>query len=388
MNDDEYGLTLLEPLRGEPSGPPSIDVPKAMREGRRRRGRRWWAGGAAVLAVLAGGGLLLAPAADKDPGPTLPPDPKVPTSCTTQRLPTGGLRSVELTGSDSAGRWHVGLNDPVEGGVQSPVVIWHDGKLMEKAPIPVRQLTLHDINATGVAVGYTDGNKSRAYAYRDGVFHRLKGDIARAIQINDSGVIVGSLGERDAWIPVRWRSLDAEPEPLAAPPGTGQLRAVVDLDENGTVVADYLDVQGVKTYLWLPDGTVREVPKPPQTPAGEFRPVTLRFGWLYGLFDADEPGSEGVYRYEPRSATWQRVVEGNRAQIGTAAPTGWGRAGFGDPRIVFGSTVVDLPHDTASSAFYYVTRVSADAHTLSGYYTVSTGSDPTAALIPLLWRCE
>jgi hypothetical protein len=53
MNDDEYGTLLLRPLVAEPAGAPRVEVPRAMRDGRRLRRVRWWSS----IAAPAGYGL-------------------------------------------------------------------------------------------------------------------------------------------------------------------------------------------------------------------------------------------------------------------------------------------------------------------------------------------
>ncbi|GAA2613131.1 hypothetical protein [Paractinoplanes durhamensis] len=406
MNDDDYGTSLLEPLRGEPGGLPAIDVPKAMRDGRRMR-RRWWVGGSGLLAAasaaLVGGSLLLAPATDgtPDPGPSLPPDPVVPAACTLTQLPRGGHRSVEVYGTDAAGRWQVGIVDPVSGGAQSPVVIWHDGKIVEQAVAPVKQTVLYDINASGVAVGYSQSGTHYPYVYQNGEFRRLKGGAGEASKINDDGLIVGKLFQKGGiGVPVRWRSADAEPEPLTVPPGSGRsepkspgakyLYGFFDLAEDGTILGIQTDIDG-RSFLWMPDGTVHDIGKPPGTTGidGRFGPTALRFGWVYGRFTAlttlnghgvGSPNSpdSAMYRYEPHSGTWQKLPG--------AATTG----GSG-PQVIIGATVVELPTDPAlvqaGQGTFDVAAVSADGRTVAGN-ALSNRSDPAVPFQPLIWRCE
>jgi hypothetical protein len=399
MNDDEYGTILLEPLRGEPGGASAVDVPQAMRDGRRLRQRRWWAGGsgllAALVAALVGGGLLLAPGDNDTPKPKLilPPDPPVPAACTLTNLPQAGYRSVEVDGTDSTGRWQVGLVDPVAGGTRSPALVWHDGKVVEKVPNPIKELTLHDINSSGVAVGYQDGGTPYPYALRNGEFVRLKGGAGKAVRINDDGTIVGSLGTNQTAVPVRWRSVDAEPERLTVPAGAGLPLAVTDLSEDGTILGT--SGYGQEAVLWLADGTVRKVGTPPAGADGHFVATGMRYGWLYGEFlvlkiingniegvDATSPLA-ATYRYEPYSETWQRVAAAGAAE---------GMPGMTDaPKILIGPKTITLPTNQESVLGglrgFSVQRVTEDGRTVIGN-ALSNRSDPTVPFAPLIWRCE
>ncbi|GIF24730.1 hypothetical protein BJ973_008209 [Actinoplanes tereljensis] len=399
MNDDDYGMTLLEPLRGEPSGQPAIDVPKAIRDGRRLRGRRWWTGGllAGLVATLVGGSLLLAPGQDDNPHPkpSLPPDPAVPASCTLHELPNGGHRLVHLNGSDAAGRWQVGTADPNAGGTQSPAMIWHDGKLVAQAPTPVRHLVLWDINSSGVAVGSSEsgGSTNYPYVYRNGTFHRLKGGTGLAVQINDDGVIVGKLGKYGSEVPVRWASPEAEPEELTRPAGETNLHGIYDLAEDGTAVGSYIG-RTTKNYLWRPDGTVRELDTPPlQKPeGGELWVVGLRFGWVYAMFSDINGPDDGLYRQDVRGGAWQRITHNSAAaQYGVSAPATMGAMLSPVPVVVIGSRTVDLPSGPLTGTgpvIFGLNGVSADARVVSGNAVRTDTSNPSAPEQPVIWRCE
>jgi hypothetical protein len=404
MNDDEYGMTLLAPLRGEPAAPPAIDVPKAMRDGRRLRGRRWWAGGSALLAALVGGSLLLAPGSGEEPRPTprLPPDPTLPATCTLSRLPMGSHPSAEVNGGDASGRWHVGNASPASKGTESPMLIWHDGKLVTQAPTPLKHLKMYDVNAAGVAVGYNSGGVIYPYAFQNGKFVRLKGGIGEAVAINDDGTIVGALGHTntfDGAVPVRWKSVDAEPERLKQPGGSAKFVKVVDVSEAGTILGEYNNPGGVG-YLWQSDGG-RWMESPPRS-AGEqpiFRPYVQRFGWVYAqvltlqsqVRDSGEPAPPiyqpaGTYRYEPHSHTWQKLTDGMIERSG-ALMLDMDQ----DPAIFVGPKLLKVPRDPKSiesglDAFVLKTS-SEDGRTVAGY-AINAHADLSLPYQPILWRCE
>lgn len=384
MNDDDYGALLLRPLAGEPTGPPGIDLPRAMREGRRMRRRRWWPGLAALLASLTAalvtGNLLLAPAGTRPkPKPTLPPEPVVPAACTVSPLPDGGHRTVTVTGGDSTGRWHIGSAAPAAGD-KGPMLIWHDGKLVAQIAPPGGDATLHDINSSGVAVGSNNSDwDTYPFVYRNGRIERLKGGRGQAYAINDSGEIVGTVGVNNRH-PVRWKSADAEPETLPMPPGE-TIQFVLDVAADGTIAGMQLS----DTYVWSPDGKVRKLTPP--SPDGVFRPGSFGFGWLYGV-----SLQAGVYRYEPHTGTWQHLTDaGHRAQFpGTGA--GDAQVSGKDELSVFvGREVLRLGGNPITSQpdkyFFEITAVSADAHVVAGF-GLSNQSNPAQPFRPFIWRCR
>jgi len=389
VNYDEYGTTLLRPLAGEPAGPPRIDLPRAMREGRRLRRRRWGSGIAALLATLAavlvGSNLLLAPAAPAPtptPKPTLPPDPVVPAACTVSPLPDGGHRSVAVTGGDSTGRWHVGTATP-NAGDKGPMLIWHDGKLVAQIAPPNGDARLHDINSSGVAVGSNNSDwDTYPFVYRNGKIERLKGGRGVASAINDAGEIVGTIGVNNRH-PVRWKTADAEPETLPMPPGA-TIQFVLDVAPDGTISGMYLS----DTFVWSPDGKVRKLTPP--TPDGIFRPgsESFGFGWLYGV-----SLQAGVYRYEPHTGTWQHLTDaGHKAQF---PGTGSGDAqvsGKDELSVFVGRQVLRLGRnpikDQPGNYSFEITTISADGHVVAAFAN-SLHENPAAQPDrSFIWRCR
>jgi hypothetical protein len=418
MSDEEYGAQLLRPLRGEPGGASLIDVPKAMRDGRRMRNRRWLLGGgllATVTAALVTGSLLISPAQhDK---PVLPPDPPLPKACTLANLPLGKYKSAEVAGGDSTGRWQFGLSNPVVNTGPQRLLIWHDGRLTGEAKLPGIELTMADVNSSGVVVGdghHRTGDTSnfRPYVYRDGKISLLKGGLGRAVAINDDGVIVGQIVDGDREVAVRWRAPDAAPEPLPMPP-KGAWSNATTIAPDGTIAGyvGYLGPGAKDTeatgrevgngYLWRPDGTVRMLEAPPTAddPLSTVSPIVFRFGWLYadqnvaiGTDHDIHASAARLYRYDPGSDTWQKLTD-DRGFVQIPGPgRGSQYEGLSSvPRVYVGARILDLPMSAPvtdpdiDSAL--VAAISDDAHVLPGW-AVSGDTDPKQPFRPIIWRCR
>jgi hypothetical protein len=412
MNDDEYGTLLLRPLAGEPAGPPLIDVARAMREGRRMRRRRWAFGGgflAVFTATLVTGSLLIAPATPHKP--VLPPDPPLPKSCTLAALPTGRYHSAEVVGGDSTGRWHFGQSNPQANTGTQHTLVWHDGALAGDAAQPGTEVNLRAINSSGVIVGEVNDKKTgiRPYVYRNGKFSPLKGGVGEALAINDDGTIVGRLGSDTHPVLVRWRSADAEPEPLRIPEGSPIAMYNLAIGPDGTVagvvilpLAPGATFAETATYLWLPDGTTRRITAPPpaRDTLSALNPLTFRNGWLYAeqvLSDRSDntPVIAGIQlvRYDPASGTWQKIG-GDRFTDGPQLPSS-GRsflhAGTIRPRVYVGTAVLDLPltmplaDPEVDNAM--LQSISDDAHTVTGVLSRGGSGDPSQPDRPVIWRC-
>lgn len=383
------------------------------------RNRRWLFGGGLLAAITAGlvtGSLLILPAQhDK---PVLPPDPPLPKACTLASLPLGKYKSAEVAGGDSTGRWQFGLSNPVVDTGPQRLLIWHDGRLTGEAELPGIELTMADVNSSGVVVGdghHRTGDTSnfRPYVYRDGKISLLKGGLGRAVAINDDGVIVGQLVDGNREVAVRWRSPDAQPEPLPMPP-KGVRSDATTIAPDGTIAgyvgyiepgAKNVEVSGREAgngYLWLPDGTVRMLEAPPTAddPLSTVTPIVFRFGWLYADQNVavetgtDIQASRGLlYRYDPLSDTWQKLADGQRV-FGQVPGPGRGSPYEGldsVPKVYIGGRLLTLPMSApiadpqVDSAL--VAAISDDAHVLPGW-TVSGQTDPTQPFRPIIWRCR
>lgn len=404
MNDD-LAVRLLEELRADPPGPPALDVPRMMAEGRRRRRLRRWSGGvavAAVTAVAAGGGTMAVSALrdGPDPAPTTPPPttvaaapPAVPTGCKVTLLPTGGVGKALVTGGDPSGRYLAGRVYPDGAGVRT--VLWKDGRPAPGATIPGSDASFDDITTAGVAVGtgFDGRGRQQAYVYRDGAVTRLRGGEAGAAAINEAGVIVGSVGEIYSGRPARWSSAGAAPTRLAMPAGfdVGEARGIA---EDGTIVG----VVGRRAmestgHLWSPDGTGLLLPLPTVSgrKATAFWPESITDGRIVGraVFDAADGGTRtfASMRYRIADGRYERLpVTLGPPAIGAA--NGWVLAttGRSEPVIVAGSRVVKLPR-YAGLREYEVSSFSADGKVAGGYTTDSSG-EVGVDNRPLMWTCR
>jgi len=384
-----------------------------MEDGRRRR--LGWSAVLIAIALAAGlGGTVLfqtqGPTAPSSRSTTLrgslppPKDPGAWSSCTAGPLPMGRNRDVVVTGGDSAGRWQIGAAQP---GPQGRAVVWHDGKLVGEADKVHAAINLADINSSGVAVG-TDQSKDIAkggppvdevpYVYRNGVFSKLRGGNGRAVAINDAGVIAGELDLPGVTLPVRWKSLDAQPELLSLPAGT-EGGGVKDIAADGTIAGYENTGPG---YLWRADGSMHRI-DPPAIPGipvtGVLSPAKFRFGWLIAgvqvyyydpVVNASRAPSDRVrgerqmeFRYRPQPAGWELLSDGIEA-------TPEGEAGT-SPGIWVGPARRSLPTYQPAvklkSTTYVVPYISEDGYTVAG---TALGDDPgsNAPQLPIIWHCR
>ncbi|MEV4275745.1 hypothetical protein [Actinoplanes xinjiangensis] len=402
---DERAVRLLRPLREEPEGPPRIDVPRTMVEGRRRRVLRRWSGGAALITLtsVAAGGGTLAVSALREPVPvptvtataTATPSqvaaaPAVPTGCKVTRLPTDGARKAVLTAGDPSGRY---LGGRTYGTGAGPIV-WKDGRIFARPRLTGEDAGLNDINSSGVAIGSAFlGQRQQGYVYRDGRVTELDGRHTAPLAINDAGVIVGAIGEVLHEAPVRWDSPGAKAVRLPMPAGMTSGRADA-VDEDGTVVgriaADSRELDS--GYLWLPDGTGRamEMPEIEGGPADYFWPDSISNGWVAGrAVDDRADGSRWftAMRYRIADGSWEKLPENVFPNL--IAANGWvagGPTGRDEaPIITAGSEVVRLPrYKTAKE--YEISTFSADGRRLGGYITDMEGE--LVGNEPLLWTCR
>jgi uncharacterized membrane protein len=306
---------LLRALDDEPRTPSTVDVARAMADGRRKRRTRRAAyagaatatafavvGASVVAGGLAGGGdpKVVATgtpgaAASKSPKPKgayeIPgapgwkaPAASPPTRCVIEQLPTpDGEPMALVSGSDPTGKYQVGRSYPKGGGYVATV--WVDGKAVKvDLPGDMEEL-LGDANSAGTAVGWSyasSGEEDDAgpvpYAYHNGEIVKLKGvKYGSAFAVNEAGAIVG---EEAGKYPVVWTSVTAKPIRLPVPAGTESATAN-DIDEDGTVVGDV----DRRAYVWFADGTHRALPVPEVDgkPADAAMVSKIRNGWAIGL---------------------------------------------------------------------------------------------------------
>nr|MDT0657838.1 hypothetical protein [Micromonospora sp. DSM 115978] len=426
---DEYAITLLRRLDDEPGGPSRVDLLRAIAEGRRRRKVRRiaGAGGAAALtvAMLAAVPVLMntgqAPehaagsATSAHPAPTgaatassgtaSPGAPATYGGARAEAVPPprkcgaillevpGGVSMSLVTGMDPTGRVILGRSYPAGGDGSYPMLIWRDGKPAE-VKVPGDDQILSDADSTGVAVGwgYLDGG-SRAFVVRDGrTSELLGGKSGQAVAINEAGRIAGTL---DGSQPVVWPSESDRPVTLALPKVTWSGEAV-DIDEDGTVVAAVLGVNGddqVRAYLWTSDGSGRLLPLPTVQgkPAVSFRPLSVRNGWVTGLAAMTAGGTDQAtvpVRYNLATGTF---VDFPDLALGPRAGNaqGWvvGSTDAGHAGLLTDSGLLLLPDfaKPRESTSNLALAVSDDGRTIVGQAEARDGSGQPRAMV---WRCQ
>jgi len=404
----------LRSLDEEPPTPSSVDVRRAIADGRRRRARRG-AGyaGAATLTVfavvgasVAAGGLFTdaRPNAGASGSPkasyTIPgiagwtaPPATAPSSCALERLPVPDNAPMALTaGADPAGRYIVGRTYPKAGGYQA--VIWHDGNVTKVMLPGDLEEQLQDVNSTGTAVGWSYQDTGPVpYVYRDGRVSQLPGvKHGSALAINDAGAIVG---DDSAGAALLWPSATAEPIRLPLPAGASAATAN-DIDEDGTVVGS---IDRKRPYVWFADGTHRELPMPTLDgkPAVSARVFTIRNGWATGVASTStdrekgDPTGKGApagpIRWNVRTGE-VRVFDQLGIQASTANALGWpiGTDKQGRAVLVTDTATVALPglagHQPGGLSDI-PTTLSDDGRTITGQ-----SDDANGTIQAVVWRCR
>jgi len=217
----------------------------------------------------------------------------VPTSATaaaacridTLPVPAGTISSNVIAG-DSTGRYLVGsaLVATDEGSTSGPL-LWVNGRLTD-LPIPYPQSALIDVNAAGTITGRARGDGSvSAFRYQNGRFVTLAGlspgDDTIPVALNNRGDVLGYSvtprpdGTGDSHIVVWPANRPNSPRELVAPVGLN----AIDIDDDGTVLGSAFNAQAA-TYLWAPDGTIRQV----RGPSGgtDVLAVAIRDRWIAG----------------------------------------------------------------------------------------------------------
>jgi uncharacterized membrane protein len=419
-------VDLLRSLDDEPRTPSTVDVRRAIADGRRRRARRGvaYAGAATVTALaVAGasvaGGLVTGepPPAGSSGGPpttaaarpkgeyTIPGTsdwrPTVvppPSSCTLKRLPApDGAPMALISGGDPTGHYHVGRSYPRAGGYQA--VIWHNGtprKVMLPGDL---EEALRDVNSKGTAVGWSfaggEGDMGPVpYAYDGGKVVKLQG-VRRgsASAINEAGAIVG---DDDAGHALVWPSVTAKPIRLPVPAGTSGATAA-DIDEDGTTVGT---IDNERAYVWFADGTHRALPVPTidGKPAAITRAVQIRDGWATGVASngleakGDGPnanpargGAVATVRWNVRTGETQ-LVDGVQNMPDATNAQGWilGIGQKGRAVLIAGETTVTLPDLGEPGGLSTIANtLSDDGRTIGGQ-----SDDATDTIQAVVWHCQ
>ncbi|WP_433717886.1 hypothetical protein ACQP2Y_27340 [Actinoplanes sp. CA-051413] len=417
---------LLRSLDDQPRTASTVDIGRAIADGRRRHRTRRAAGytGAAAVTALAVAGASVAAGSVTEPRPkvaaptsasvkpplyTIPGTPgwtapaaTPPSSCTLDRLPAPDNAPMALvSGADPGGRYIVGRSYPKAGGYQA--VIWHDGQARKVMLPGDLEESLRDVNSAGTAVGWSyAGSGPVPYVYRDGKVAKLPG-VRRgsALAINEAGAIVGDNDTGNAAL--LWRSATAKPIRLPVPAGTSRAQAT-DIDEDGTAVGTLDDE---RPYVWFPDGTHRELPMPAVggKPAVTARAFSIRNGWATGVAtdgtgrdgSNPSPGAEGSDKKAPARVTavrWNvrtgevRLIDGLEIGANTANAHGWQVGTDKQGRAVLvadGRTVVlpDLATHEPGGLANIATTLSDDGRTIGGQ-----SDDASGTIQAVVWRCR
>src|SRR5437763_4052510 len=224
--DEEYATVVLRRLDGPPPDTSTVDIGRAVTEGRRRRRIRRLTGllsaGTATAVVLVA--VPVAAGALRPSGPLpglvtmdgsgLPTGtaavaaqpPPAPPARTIARLPVPQGEVSPVTGGDPTGRYLVGRSYPDDTGGR-PLLMWHDG-VVRQIDVPGDDQAFSDVTSTGDAVGATFiVGRSTGLAYLNGKLHQLAGTDSEARAINAQGGVVGTADKRA----VLWRSATTAP---------------------------------------------------------------------------------------------------------------------------------------------------------------------------------
>jgi hypothetical protein len=404
--EDEYVGTLLRVLDEEPRLPSTVDVARALAEGRRRRRTRkvrTYCGGAAavVLLVVAGGFAVLGvppaggdqrtaqsvppsatPTAEASPSapastPAGPDEAGAPSSCEVSRLavPDGRVKSI-VTGADPSGRYIAGRSYHAgTGGRLLKVWLWDRGKATQ-VPLPGEDQLLSDVNTHGVAVGTSyEADGPHPYLYRDGVVTRLPGvRTGAAVAINDAGVIAGN--DLTTNTPVIWRSPTEPPVALPVPSGGAGITEAADLAEDGTVVGRAAE----RAYVWAPNGTGGFLATPDGMRSGAA--IAIRGPWVIG-----EVGALAGLRWDLRTGDVDEVTQfDGRPQAVNERGwlTGFDRKGRG--ALVIGARIVimnDLFEHRAGGFTNMPKTLSDDGSTVAGQAYDRIVGD----VVAVRWQC-
>lgn len=416
MNDqDDLARRLLAPLAGEPAGPSTVDIRRAMAEGRRRLRTRRVAGVsvAAAMTVLVAAGVPVALDATRNvaehppplgtpsgPATPTPAGPAPPDACEREDLavPDEAYQSL-VSGGDPTGRFILGVtyfwDAPAE-----RVVVWDGGE-----PIPVEvpgeDPGLDDINSSGVGVGssFLSDENQVSWLYQDGAVQQLP-DGYHAIAINEQGAIAGSVGSHGQRRPAVLRSPAADPEELSVPGPSWDVTAT-DVGADGTVVGNGYDLDQVPRppdhgFVWSPDGIRRQLPAPliDGKPSGGFLPHSIRDGVVTGLaielLEEDDGFTYRLFEYELRTGEFTDL-----SAHASFVPYEWNSRGWmvgyteGELLLQAGPVQVPLPHpelpENPEDRFLNLPTVellSDDGRTVAG--DVRVDETPRA----VVWRCE
>jgi hypothetical protein len=378
---------------------------RAWAHGRRRRRLRAAAGSAAVATVIStvviGLTLTIGPRLS---GPALPVESATPRSCEVTPLPwpVGNFTTSGAIAMDPTGRFIAGVVAELPAN-QYSLLLWDNGEVRELATTGIGSGVM-DINRQGdlvASIGATFSTES--HFYRDGNWTKLKGPAPNASGLNDSAVIVGSIGERPFARPALWRTPSAEPELLALPEGVSTGRAE-DITDDGYVVG-WIGVDqspsARRPAVWAPTGEVR-VLRVADDARGQWSPMMLRtVGDAVDVqldIDSEHPR---YYRFALAGGEGVPLATGDRDVVAFMHDgSRLVRAGPGRLTLVSGSTRTDLPVLPGRTPWTVPTAepgmsslavlgISDDGRVMAGLQAVlKPGPEGFSEDVATVWRCR
>jgi hypothetical protein len=307
-------------------------------------------------------------------------------------------------GGDPTGRYLIVRGYP---SYQRAVLLWDHGAVIDLG-VRAADLGATAVNSRGeVAMEADDNSTEFGYYWHDGVLTRLPGTQVTVRDINEGGVIVGSIqvGVQvdDPGLPVRrpvvWRSPTSQPELLGPDDLYGE---AVGIDDDGTIIVERTHIGAhardpVQLVRISPDGSLTDVPVPTEPGLTFDQFGGYDNGW--GILTDTTTPLPHVYRL------WHLGDNALRSLPGGAVVNAFGWLGVSlDPLPINAKgfspvgtafllapdgTRVDLPPLTGKYRGYAldVSYVSDDAHIVAGFATDPTyagGNDEVA----IVWRCS
>lgn len=383
MQDEWARSVLAEPGLG-PEPPSTVDVGRAVADGRRRVRARRATGVAAVaagtaLAVMAIPAGLAPRGAGPAPTASVEPHPSVPTACTVQTLPLPpGAQSAMVTDGEPSGRYLVGtalINDRLQS------VRWDNGQPSVLPAAGSGEAGVIVVNATEtVAFTTVDGESGAVTSWlRRGTTVTSLPGRHYVVDINARGDVLGAGKGGDS--PVVWRAGRYDrPEPLSGgPPVTARA-----LDDDGIVVGGAEAVDGQRPVYWSPDGAVHALPTPTgYGPGGVASHV--RGGLVAGRINIGPEGTTGS-----RPAVWN-LRTGAVTLVDTPETIialnrhGWLVGVAADQKLVaaFGAQPVPLPLPAGAGDNSRAMSLSDDGRVIGGYAAVGDNR-----FTPVRWNCS
>ncbi|MEV4411474.1 hypothetical protein [Catellatospora sp. NPDC049609] len=389
---------------------------RALTVSRRNRQRRTAVGTtAAALTVVAvagwslwpgggsGAGPGVNPAASASPSPSAAAAPALPASCRVDRLPLpDGLTSGAANAVDPTGRYVIGSAGVDGSAIKEHLLLW-DGDEVRRLKLTGQHQRLRAVNSAGTVLAATVLNQREqsVWVYRDGKFTRLQGGEADAVDMNESGVVIGTEiirgrnGKDGSAHPVRWRTPTSLMERLPLPPGDWPGGVTVSgIDDDGTIIMNASrGREAWHAFALRPDGTWQTLTASVTVDgltAAAPQAVAIRGGWVTGVARLPQIAPSTQSRlvdvlWNLRTGEVGVLPRGGIAAVVNAH--GWTVSWLGGPRLNSATgaqlTLPAAPEQTADFPTY-LSGLSDDGRVLIGLQQLNYDPD----LVPLRWRCS